>query len=189
VDAYPGASEQSPPKSVRARKCTRRGSSHGPPTRPCTAVPISASVTDADFRGVQLQDALLGSAKFARTNLSGSNLTGANLHATDFRDANLTQSNLHGAILSRTDFRDADLTRVEGAQFDTRLVLEAELKRICGVDLTSIDGVNVMTALTIISEIGTDMTSWSAGSLQALHRSSPHPRTPAPRRPRPIWSR
>jgi transposase len=36
--------------------------------------------------------------------------------------------------------------------------LEAELKRICGVDLTSIDGINVMTALTIISEIGTDMS-------------------------------
>ena len=32
------------------------------------------------------------------------------------------------------------------------------MKRICGVDLTSIDGINVMTALTIISEIGTDMS-------------------------------
>ena len=34
----------------------------------------------------------------------------------------------------------------------------AELKRICGVDLTSIDGVNVMTAFTVISEVGTDMS-------------------------------
>ncbi len=41
---------------------------------------------------------------------------------------------------------------------EPHLVLEAELKRICGVDLTSIDGINVMTALTIISEIGTDMS-------------------------------
>jgi transposase len=38
------------------------------------------------------------------------------------------------------------------------LELEAELKRICGVDLTSIDGIDVMTALTIVSEIGTDMS-------------------------------
>jgi transposase len=41
---------------------------------------------------------------------------------------------------------------------EPQLVLEAELKRICRVDLTSIDGINVMTALTIISEIGTDMS-------------------------------
>src|SRR3954451_6521249 len=34
----------------------------------------------------------------------------------------------------------------------------APLKRICGVDLTSIDGVNVMTAFTVISEVGTDMS-------------------------------
>jgi transposase len=36
--------------------------------------------------------------------------------------------------------------------------LKAELKRICGVDLTSIDGIEVITAQTIISEVGTDMT-------------------------------
>ena len=36
--------------------------------------------------------------------------------------------------------------------------LETEPKRICGVDLTSIDGIDVMTALTIVSEIGTDMS-------------------------------
>jgi len=33
-----------------------------------------------------------------------------------------------------------------------------ELKRICGVDLTSIDGINVMTAFTVVSEVGTDMS-------------------------------
>lgn len=37
------------------------------------------------------------------------------------------------------------------------LDLKTELKRICGVDLTSIDGVDVMTAQTIISEVGTDL--------------------------------
>jgi transposase len=41
---------------------------------------------------------------------------------------------------------------------EPQLNLEAELKRICGVDLTSIDGINVMTAQTIVSEIGTDMS-------------------------------
>jgi transposase len=41
---------------------------------------------------------------------------------------------------------------------EPRMNLKAELKRICGVDLTSIDGVNVMTAFTVISEVGTDMS-------------------------------
>jgi transposase len=36
--------------------------------------------------------------------------------------------------------------------------LAAELKRICGVDLTTIDGINVMTAQTIVAEVGTDMS-------------------------------
>jgi transposase len=38
--------------------------------------------------------------------------------------------------------------------------LGPELKRICGVDLTSIDGIDVITAQTIISEIGTDMSGF-----------------------------
>ena len=41
---------------------------------------------------------------------------------------------------------------------EPQMNLKAELKRICGVDLTSIDGVNVMTAFTVISEVGTDMS-------------------------------
>ena len=36
--------------------------------------------------------------------------------------------------------------------------LKAELKRVNGVDLTTIDGIDVMTAETILSEIGTDMS-------------------------------
>jgi hypothetical protein len=39
--------------------------------------------------------------------------------------------------------------------------LQAELTRICGVDLTSIDGVGVMTAQTFIAELGTDMSPWA----------------------------
>jgi transposase len=38
------------------------------------------------------------------------------------------------------------------------LDLQAELERVCGVDLTSIDGISVMTAFTVISEVGTDMS-------------------------------
>jgi transposase len=41
---------------------------------------------------------------------------------------------------------------------EPRMELKAELQRICGVDLTSIDGINVMTAFTVISEVGTDMS-------------------------------
>jgi transposase len=40
------------------------------------------------------------------------------------------------------------------------LDLKAELKRICGVDLTSIDGIDVMTAQTILSEVGADMSGF-----------------------------
>src|SRR5208337_5561898 len=38
--------------------------------------------------------------------------------------------------------------------------LSGELLRIIGVDLTHIDGINVMTAQTIISEVGLDMSRW-----------------------------
>jgi transposase len=38
--------------------------------------------------------------------------------------------------------------------------LRGELQRICGVDLTRIDGIDVLVAQTIVSEIGWDMSSW-----------------------------
>jgi transposase len=41
-------------------------------------------------------------------------------------------------------------------QFD----LHAELKRVCGVDLTSIDGIEIMTAQTVVAELGTDFSRW-----------------------------
>ena len=41
-------------------------------------------------------------------------------------------------------------------QFD----LSSELQRISGVDLTRIDGIDVMTSQTILSEIGLDMSRW-----------------------------
>jgi transposase len=39
--------------------------------------------------------------------------------------------------------------------------LATELKRISGVDLTSIDGIDVMGAQTILSELGTDLTAFA----------------------------
>jgi transposase len=42
--------------------------------------------------------------------------------------------------------------------------LDKELVRISGVDFTRIDGINVMTAQTIISEVGLDMTRWKTES-------------------------
>jgi transposase len=38
--------------------------------------------------------------------------------------------------------------------------LRGELYRITGIDLTSIDGINVMTAQTIVAEVGLDMSKW-----------------------------
>jgi hypothetical protein len=38
--------------------------------------------------------------------------------------------------------------------------LTEELKRLCGVDLTQIIGLNVLSVLIILSEIGLDMSQW-----------------------------
>jgi len=47
-------------------------------------------------------------------------------------------------------------TRKNVPRFD----LQAELERVCGVDLTSIDGIDIMTAQTIVAELGTDFSRW-----------------------------
>ena len=41
-----------------------------------------------------------------------------------------------------------------------RFDLKAELQRVCGLDLTSIDGIDVMTAQTVVAELGTDFSRW-----------------------------
>ena len=38
--------------------------------------------------------------------------------------------------------------------------LRHELERITGVDLTRIDGIEVMVAQTVLSEVGLDMSRW-----------------------------
>lgn len=40
--------------------------------------------------------------------------------------------------------------------------LEEELTRICGVNLCSIDGISIITAQTIVAEIGTDMRAFAS---------------------------
>jgi transposase len=47
-------------------------------------------------------------------------------------------------------------TRGNAPQFDLR----AELFRMAGTDLTQIDGIDIMTAMTILSEAGSDMSKW-----------------------------
>src|ERR1700738_2854485 len=42
-----------------------------------------------------------------------------------------------------------------------RFDLGSELKRITGVDLTRIDGIDVMVAQTLLSEVGMDMSRWN----------------------------
>jgi transposase len=41
-----------------------------------------------------------------------------------------------------------------------RFDLSSELQRITGVDLTQIDGIDVMVAQTLVSEVGVDMSRW-----------------------------
>lgn len=43
----------------------------------------------------------------------------------------------------------------------TSFDLRKELYRMVGVDLTSIDGINIMTAQTVLSEIGYDIQAWN----------------------------
>ena len=42
-----------------------------------------------------------------------------------------------------------------------RFDMRNHLYRMLGVDLTTIDGISGQTALTLISEIGTDTSRWS----------------------------
>jgi len=45
---------------------------------------------------------------------------------------------------------------------DGDLTREEALKRICGVDLTKIEGISQASALTILAEVGTDMSRWKS---------------------------
>ena len=52
--------------------------------------------------------------------------------------------------------------------------LREELYRATGVDLTAIDGINVLTVQTLIAEVGSDMSRFgSEGHLSLLSGSGP----------------
>ena len=61
--------------------------------------------------------------------------------------------------------------------------LRTQLFQMCGVDLTRIDGIDVTTALVVVSEIGADMSRFPSD--QALRLAgwacAPAPRSPAAR--------
>lgn len=50
--------------------------------------------------------------------------------------------------------------RKKAAGNSPAFALDAELRRIAGVDFTRIEGINVLTAQTVISEVGLDMERW-----------------------------
>ena len=50
--------------------------------------------------------------------------------------------------------------RTKPAKNAPRFELRSELQRITGVDLTRIDGIDVMVAQTLLSEVGLDMSRW-----------------------------
>jgi transposase len=53
-----------------------------------------------------------------------------------------------------------DSERTPSSSDALELSLAAHLKRILGVDLTTIPGLNVLAILTLVSEIGTNMAKW-----------------------------
>jgi transposase len=46
------------------------------------------------------------------------------------------------------------------ARHTPKFDLGGELQRIMGVDLTRIDGIDVMVSQTLLSEVGVDMSRW-----------------------------
>jgi hypothetical protein len=55
-------------------------------------------------------------------------------------------------------------TNKPAAKNAPRFDLSSELQRVTGVDLTRIDGIDVMVAQTLLSEVGLDMSRWKTES-------------------------
>jgi transposase len=55
-------------------------------------------------------------------------------------------------------------TKKPTAKNAPRFDLSSELQRVTGVDLTRIDGIDVMVAQTLLSEVGLDMSRWKTES-------------------------
>ena len=71
-------------------------------------------------------------------------------HLTGFADAVLPEPNERPSLSKKT----------RQYRYMPQFPLTGELLRIAGVDLTQIDGIDVMTAQTLISEVGLDMSRW-----------------------------
>ena len=70
--------------------------------------------------------------------------------------------------------RLSEANKSKQSRYMPQFPLSGELLRITGVDLTQIDGMNVMTAQTLISEIGLDMSRWkNGGALRILAGTLP----------------
>jgi transposase len=72
-------------------------------------------------------------------------------HLASFGDTVLSQS-------PEAELREKKAKPTKNAP---RFDLSSELKRITGVDLTRIDGIDVMVAQTLLSEVGMDMSRWN----------------------------
>ena len=62
--------------------------------------------------------------------------------------------------LSLRASKDKPKTKKAAAKNAPQFDLSSELQRITGVDLTRIDGIDVMVSQTILSEVGLDMSRW-----------------------------
>jgi len=72
-------------------------------------------------------------------------------------------ANLSGTLPSpRTPTKKTKIKKP--AKNAPRFDLGSELQRVTGVDLTRIDGIDVMTAQTLLSEVGLDMSRWKTES-------------------------
>jgi transposase len=72
-------------------------------------------------------------------------------HLASFADSELPQS-------PKAESKEK---RAKSTKNAPRFDLSSELKRITGVDLTRIDGIDVMVAQTLLSEVGIDMSRWN----------------------------
>jgi transposase len=64
------------------------------------------------------------------------------------------------AVPPRRTSEEPKRKKTKPAKNAPRFELNHELQRIIGVDLTRIDGIDVMVAQTLISEVGLDMSQW-----------------------------
>jgi transposase len=60
--------------------------------------------------------------------------------------------------------KDKPKAKKPAAKNAPRFDLSSELQRVTGVDLTRIDGIDVMVAQTLVSEVGLDMSRWKTES-------------------------